>query len=269
MHKVNITPVRSIERAIDILQTFASEFELTLDEITGKTNLPRSTVYRILCTLEGKQIVQFDMKKQVYKPGLKMIELGLLLSSSLDVYQEAEDVLVDLHNRTRQTVLMAVKDGDEILYVFKKETRQGLKVSSVLGQRRPYIYGVLGPVLLAFEDDEKIERILQQPIPKRTPYTVTDINVIRERLRQIRSDYLFVEANETTKGVIGIGAPVFNAQNEAIAAIGVVGPTVQITDDRLQQIMLLLFQSAKAISKKMGYSGAWPMPSNLSYSIET
>lgn len=257
MHKVNMPPVRSVERAIDILQTFATASELTLDEITGKTNIPRSTVYRILCTLEGKQLVRFDQDKQVYKPGLRLIELGLLLSSSLDVNQEAEDVLIELHNRTRQTVLMAVKDGDGILYVFKKETRQGLKFSSMLGQRQPYIYGVLGPVLLAFEPDEKIERILQIPIPKRTPATVTDPAIIKQRLMRIREEYIYEEANETHDGVVGIGAPVFDAQNEVVAAIGVVGPTVQLTEERLKQVKPLVMQAARLISRKMGYSRNW------------
>lgn len=109
VREIKFNPIRSIERSIDVLQAFTTVNEkLTLEEVVEYTGIPRSTVYRILCTLESRRMVEFDEKEQNYKPGLKLIEMGVFLSYSLDVYQEAEDILLRLQADTKQSIVMAL-----------------------------------------------------------------------------------------------------------------------------------------------------------------
>jgi IclR family KDG regulon transcriptional repressor len=256
MRDVNMSPIRSIDRAVDILQAFSiQQPSLTIEQISNKAKIPKSTVYRILCTLEGRGLVQFDEKTLRYTPGLRLMEFGFLVSSVLDVRTEAEDILIDLQAKTNQTILMAVKEGDELLYIYKKEKDEGLKFSSYVGQRRPFIYGVLGPALLAFLPDKEKERILNIPIAQHTPYTITDKGVIRQRLQQIEKDGFYIESNETNIGVTGIGAPILGLNGEGIAAIGVIGPAVEL-DDQLEKVKPLLLEASYNISLKMGYQKA-------------
>lgn len=251
MRDVAMSSIRAIDRAIDVLQAFTFEKPaLTLTEISKVTQIPKNTVYRIMYTLERRGYVQFDQHTVTYKAGLKCIEIGFLLSSVLDVLREAEEHLIDLHAKTRQTVLMAIKGDDYILYVSKKEHPEGLKFSSLVGQRRPFIYGTLGPVLLAYLPDDQIERILQTPVSRHTPYTVTDKQAILQRLLSIRKDGYYMESNETNVGVTGIGTPVFNAKGEAEAAIGIVGPSIQL-DDRIEEAKQLIVEASGKISAQM------------------
>ncbi|WP_026702493.1 IclR family transcriptional regulator [Salibacterium aidingense] len=256
MREINANPIRAVERSITVLEAFTmNKGKLSLDEVVSFTNIPRSTVYRILCTLEINGMLEFDEEDQRYRPGLKLVEIGVFLSSSLDIYQEAEDVLLKLQTDTEQTVVMALGDEKDIIYVFIKENNEGLKFSSVVGQRRPYTYGVLGYTLLAFEDKEKMERILREEISKRTPYTVTDRNEMKHRFENIRIRGLFTETDETTVGVTGVGAPVFDRKKKPAAAIGIVGPSIQLKDTNLIKAENLLFQAAEEISNRMGYKG--------------
>lgn len=253
MRDVNMNPIRSINRAIDILQAFTIEKpNLTIEEITQTTKIPHSTVYRILCTLETRGLVQFDEKTLQYKPGLRLLEFGFLLSSVLDVSKEAEEILADLQQKTGQTVLMAAKDGEQIIYIYKKEKQEGLKFSSFVGQRRPYIYGVLGPALLAFLPEKEIERILKIPVTQHATETLRDQDVVRQRLKQIKSDRYYIESNETNLGVTGIGSPIVGLNNEAIAAIGIIGPAVEI-DDQLEDFKHLIVEASSKISLKLGH----------------
>jgi IclR family KDG regulon transcriptional repressor len=253
MRDINMSSIRSIDRAIDILEAFSIEKAmLSVDELSRMTLLPNSTVYRILCTLEGRGLVQFDEKTLLYKPGLRLLQFSSLVSSVLDVQKEAEELLIDLHLKTAQTVLMAVRDDDHILYIFKKEKSEGLKFSSVVGQRRPFIYGILGPVLLAFLPSNEINRILVSPIVKHTPYTITNQNQIRERLIKIKEEKVYSETNETNIGVTGIGAPVFGSNGEVVVAIGIVGPSI-LMDHQMEILRSLIIDTSRNISKKMGY----------------
>lgn len=255
MREVNINSIRAIDRAIEILQAFSIEKPLlSLEEIAEITKIPRSTVYRILYTLEIKRLIQLDNKTMKYKLGLRMFEFSSLLSSSLDVYHEAEEPLTELFHNTNQTVLMAVKDEDQIVYVYKKETSNGLKFASLTGQRRPYIYGVLGPVLLAFSSDKEIEDILKIPIQKHTEFTITDSAIIQNRLNTIKKEGFFIEKDETNIGVTGIGVPVFGADNEVIAAIGVVSPSIHLQKESIELAKEEVLKAAKRISIKMGFT---------------
>lgn len=253
MREVNLKSIRSIERAIDILQTFSIEHtSLTMKEISEMTKIPTSTVYRILCTLENRGFVKFIEQKSAYQLGLRLMEFSYLLSFTLDLGKEAEELLHDLHYETKQTVVMAIKDGDEILYIYKKENHEGLKFSSHVGQRRPFLYGILGPVLLAFLPKSYIEKIIELSNIPHTPYSIMDDETWRSRLFEINKNNIYVETNETNVGVTGVGAPIFDVNNEVIAAIGVIGPAIQI-DNKIDEIVKATLETSKKISYRMGY----------------
>ncbi|MEK3936639.1 IclR family transcriptional regulator [Sporosarcina sp. FSL W7-1349] len=254
MREVNLMPIRSIDRAIDILQAFSIEHtSLTTKEISELTKIPASTVYRILCTLENRGFVQFIEEKSAYQLGLRLMEFSYLLSSTLDLGKEAEELLNELHHKTKQTVVMAVKDGDEILYVYKKENHEGLKFSSHVGQRRPFLYGILGPMILAYLPQSYIDRIIETSNIQHTPYSIMDKEAWRTRLHEIKKRKIYVESNETNIGVTGVGAPIFDVSNEVIAAIGVLGPAIQI-DNKLNEIMEITLETSKKISQRMGHN---------------
>lgn len=255
MSDVNISAIRSITRAIDILECFSPEHPaLTIEQITQATKLPKSTVYRILVTLKTRNFVQFNEKTLEYTPGLKLMKFGFLLPVVLNVQSEAEEVLIDLFNKTKQTVLMAIPEDDDISYIFRKENKEGLKFSSSVGQKKPYIYGVLGPAILAYMPEDEKNRILNLPIHPHTPYTITDRNLIRERLNEIQQHGYFIESNETTVGVTGVGAPILGMKGEPVAGFGVIGPSVQI-DPELDELKTLVLEASREISKRMGYKG--------------
>lgn len=254
MRDLNITSNRSVERAIDIIDSFTTtKPSLTIDEICELTKLPKATAYRLLYTLERRGVIRYDQHSAQYKLGFKLFEYSQVLSSSIDLLKEAEDILTELQVKTNQTVLMSMLDGDSMVYVFKRENQVGLKYSSSISQRRPLTYGVLGRALIAFLPQPQIDQILSQDLPKWTPHTTTDKHLLQDKLQKARRDLICVETDETNIGVTGIGAPIFNKKGEAFAAAGILGPTIQFSNQELQTAMNLLKEAAHAISVRMGY----------------
>ncbi len=247
--------IQTIDRAIDVLQAFsAGNTSLTIEEISAIAHLPKNTVYRILYTLARRGLVQFDATSLTYQPGLRLLEFSMLKSSTLDVRQEAEPFLDELHLRTKQTILMALPEKEEIFYVYKRENEnyEGLSVGTLVGLRRPYLYGVLGQAVLAFFPESRIDHILSLPAKAYTKHTVTDPVLLRERLQQIRRDRVFASSHETNLGVTGIAAPIFDIHGYPIAAIGVVGPEVHLIE-QLANIKQLVIEASNNISSRMGY----------------
>lgn len=254
MREVNVTQNRSVERAIDLLDSFSiNEPVLTIDEITQKTKLAKATAYRLLYTLERRGLIKYNPQTLQYSLGLKVLEYAGLLNAELQVQTVANELLIELQEKTRQTVLMAVPDGDTMVYVFTREKPEGLRFSSFLGQRRLMNFGVLGKIFMAYMNEEQRERLLELESPKLTEQTITDPDMLRNVLEQTKREGSYVEREETTPGVNGLGAPIFNHQHECIAVVGILGPTVQLTGAELERCKTLLLETTEAISERIGY----------------
>jgi IclR family transcriptional regulator, KDG regulon repressor len=253
MRDVNMGTIRSIERSIDVIESFADKNKpLTIEEITSITKLPKSTVYRILCTLEKRHLVIFDDKTLRYQPGIRLLELGIRYTSFFDIKQEAEDTLTLLHLKTNQTILMAVHAGDEISYIYRREYEEGLKVSSGVSERH-YFYGVLGPILLAFLPEKQIEHILSKPLPQQSSNLITDLELLRTRIEKIREEKFYFESDETHVGATAFGAPIFGPTGEVIAAAGIIMPTIHFNEEKFMDYRQLLLEATMEISEKRGF----------------
>jgi len=254
VRELNIEPIRAVERTVDILDAFTlDQPAMTIEQIMRKTRLPRATVYRLLYTLERRGLIRYDRETLEYRLGFHFLQYSNIVASSLNLVKEAEEVLADIHVKTRQTVLMSVLEDGEMVYVFKREIPTGLKFSSSVGERRPLSYGALGRVLLAFQPEERIAEMLSRTFPQYTPQTVTDPAAIRQQLERIRKERVFHEAEQTILGVTAIAAPVFGSDGRAIAAIGLVFPSAQMTDDQKREAADMIRGAARVISERIGY----------------
>lgn len=254
MREVNINVIRSVDRAIDLLDCFSAEQStLTIDEIIKKTSLAKATAYRLLYTLEKRGLIKYDQASFRYSLGLKVLEYAGFLQQELDVRNVANNLLIALQETLHQTVMMVVPEGDTMVYVFSRENPEGLKFSSFLGQRRPMNYGAIGKIFMAYAREEQKERLLNLGIAKHTEKTITDRETIIQQLIRIQDEGIFIEMEETNIGVNALSAPIFNAAGECIAAIGIVGPSVQLVNQELEKCKLALKETCSQISERMGY----------------
>jgi len=246
--------IRTVDRAIDVLNAFTlDEPALSIDQIMKRTRLARATAYRLLYTMERRGLIRYDREKQQYRLGLRFLQYSDIVTSSLDAVQEAEEILVDLHMKTNHTILMTLVEDTQMVYVFKREIPTGLKYSSSVGERRPLTFGAVGKAALAFQPREVIDRLLAEPVPKYTPYTVTDPAAIRAELEEIRAAGLCTEKDQINLGVTAIAAPIFQSDGSAIGSVGMICPSVQITDAELEEAKVMMKEAAAQISARLGH----------------
>ena len=248
--------VQALERALDILDSFTFQRkEMSLSEIVHLTGLNITTAKRLISNLSRRGYLRQDHESKRYRLGMRLFELGGIISSSFSLRKVAAYPMSHLQNETGGTVLLGVRMDDELVYVDKREGRGMIRIASDIGWRRPLHYGMLGMVLTAYLEPKDVRRIFTKtPLEAHTPYSITDEDAFSLRLEQIRKDGCVAESGEAVEGVMGIAAPIRDHSRRVIAALGVALPMSQLAEKRdVQRVVNLVKEATDTISSDMGY----------------
>ena len=131
----------TLERGLRLLQFFASAGEATPAEAAKATGLSRSATYRIADRLRGWGFLELNPATEALRLGSEAVRLGMAALTSLEVTQVAPPHLRALADQTRETVNLAVVDGDAVVYIHKEEGTLAVKMTAQLGARRPLASG--------------------------------------------------------------------------------------------------------------------------------
>jgi DNA-binding IclR family transcriptional regulator len=248
--------VRVLEKAIKIFDIFVyGDESYTLAEIRKKTELPKTTIFRILKTFEGAGFFKYDVSQEKYSLGLRFLELGGLVYSSLSVRKTAAPYMDALSNSLKATILLGVMKDDQLLYIDKREMDSIIRVTSHIGLKRPPYFGMLGMTLLAHMDDNEIKRLLKlYPPTKITSRTVTDIRKIVKKLDEAKRKGYYMEQDEVVEGLLGIGVPIRDFSGNVVAALGATQPVFQIKEGTVKGTIQQLLEASRSISKELGYN---------------
>lgn len=250
----NYKRVQSIDRAVSILKCFSKQRkEMKLSEIADELSLNKSTVHGIISTLKYNGLIDQDEETQKYRLGLYLMKLGDTVASSIDIRDIAHPIIKEVSQQLNETVHLSKLDGDELIYLDKVESNQSMRIFTTIGSRMPAYCTGMGKAMLAYIDDEKINNLLSDALEPMTEYTITDKNELLKRLADIREKGYAMDNEENSIGLRCIAAPIFDHKGNAKYAISVSGPTVRMTDKRMENIISIIKDSARKISYKLGY----------------
>jgi IclR family KDG regulon transcriptional repressor len=251
--------VQTIKRASSILDILGQSSQgISIRELSTKIKLPKGTIHRLLSSLSYFGYVHQDPKTRNYFLGLKLVELGQLLLSQLDLRKEAESFLRDLAEKTKETVHLVFLDRNEIVYIDKLETDQnpsGLRMASRVGLRNPAHSCAVGKVLLADLPEEALNNFIREKgLPKRTENTITNSTHLKEHLNLVRTQGYAIDDEENEKGIRCVAAPIRNEVRRAVAAVSISGPAFRITKKVIQESLRKeVMETALKISLRLGF----------------
>ena len=157
------TLVESVMRAADILEVVVDSTEpITLDGISERLGLPRSTVHRLIRTLQASDLICHEGNGRGYRLGNKVLKLGMAYLGNVDVRGKARPYMVRLRQQSGETVGLTIRVGDARMYVEQLESPFELKVKAELGRPYPLYSGAPGIVLFSSLDDQEIDAILDR-----------------------------------------------------------------------------------------------------------
>ncbi|MEW6405302.1 MAG: IclR family transcriptional regulator, partial [Chloroflexota bacterium] len=176
--------IRAVERALDVLLCFTSQTpELSMSQISERIGINKSTVHRLLTTLEKRRFVERDSFTGVYRPGLRLLQMASLAMEQNSLRRLAAPFLRDLCNRYRENVNLALLDGADVVYVDVIEGSHRVKLAATPGQRLPAFCTASGKAILAFLPEDQVRRVLERGMPQFTQRTVTSVDRFIEEIQ--------------------------------------------------------------------------------------
>lgn len=255
----NKYPVKSLIKALKILEYLGTvESGSTLTEISSKLHFGKSTVHRLLATLEDRNFIWFDQQSSRYILGARILQLSEQLSQQSVLVRYGQPLLERLAQATGETCNLGVLDGDKVLYLIMKESRNPLRMAGQRGKRLPAHCTALGKAILSDLSKEELLQIYdgKQVLENFTSNSISTVQGLVEELENVRQKGLAFDNEELYPGVVCLGAPVRDQRGKTVAAISISLPKNRIDPEGLGDLRSLLLQCASDLSRELGYRGA-------------
>ena len=252
-----------IPKVCAIIETLATKKSWELSALCRATGIPKTTVHRILLTLEdGGYIIQ-EKTRGEYSLSYKLFSLGSKAVSHDNIVDMARPYCRSLLEAVDETVNLCVVSGIEMLVIDKQVTSQTLRQDSIVGSSFPLFYSASGKVMLAFLSPEEAEKKLDT-IKRQTKGGIPEgvFKKLRQELEEVRATGLAFDYEEVFPGVRCVASPIFDFQNTIAATVSISTPTVRLTQESAAKIEQELLIASEKISVRLGAS--WPKFAPLS-----
>ncbi|MBX6317333.1 IclR family transcriptional regulator [Pigmentiphaga sp.] len=249
--------VPGLERGLRVLcEIGRGKGGATAPELARRLGVPRTTVFRLLATLERLGFVQRAENGRDYSLGMAVLRLGFEYLASLELTQLGAPLLERVRDEFNLSCHLVVRDGPDIVYVAKAAANTPLASSVNVGTRLPAHATVLGRVLMADMSLEQLRELYPEGVLPTvnafTPRTVEQLYALLQRDRE--RPYLLHEGFFES-GISTLAAPVRQEGGAIAAALGVAMPAVPIEASRLERLARAVCESAAELSALLNYRG--------------
>jgi IclR family acetate operon transcriptional repressor len=247
--------VQSVARSLALLEAVASETELGLVELAGRTRLQPSTAHRLLATLVECGYVVQNPRTSRYRLGHKVVELTGSAEQRLRRLRTVVRAhLKALRDLTDETTNLVVLDRFSAIYIDQFESSRAVRMFTEVGRTVPAHASASGKAMLAFAPTGVVENLLAQaPLEALTAQTLTDAEQLRRELARVRARGYAVDNEEYEEGVVCVAAPIFGAGAEVQAAISVSGPAGRMHRRDLAGLGETIAERVLTASVELGY----------------
>ena len=245
--------IQSVQRAVAILRCFTKdEAELGVTSLSKQLGLHKSTVSRLLSTLEQEGFVKKNPETDKYRLDLELVTLAGIVLEQIDLREIAAPYLSTLAERTQETINIVVLSGHDCMNIDSAASPQPIRYVGRIGRRTPCHCTAAGKVLLAFLSPEEQTRILPKKLPRFTDKTIVDNDTLAQDLAKIREQGYAITHEEHQEDLSAVAAPIYDHAERVIAAVAVSGPTYRIGPGEIERLVEPVREIAREISARLG-----------------
>ncbi len=251
-NKYNI-PILS--KGMELIELIAQNHQgLTIQEIVNILDYSKTSIYRIICSLEEMGYLRKDQQKGSFSLTRKMFKIGISTLGTTTIIEHAYDPMRRLRDKLRETVVLGTLMGTKIVileqvigshhfsFILKPGTGVCLHASAP------------GKAFLANIDDWERDEILSKiEFTKYTERTITNTSDFLKELEQVRRCGYGVDMGEELSGVRCIGAPIYNLAGKIAASVWITGPAERLSAESIVGYSHEVVACANEISEIMGF----------------
>lgn len=246
---------RALNNGLLLIELLAKESEpLTISECSRRLGLPKTSVLRLLSTLEESRYVYRDDRLR-YHLGTKLLELQTSDGAWSRLRSAATPTMRDLVAQSGEACHLAVIAHGYAVYVDKVDSPKPISLASRIGSRASLHASAVGKSLLASLNPADVDKLISESgLPQLTDKTITSPVDLRDHLRLVLAQGYSIDDEEEDEGVRCVGAPLFDHNGITVAALSLAGLSVDITPERIPNLANMVKEGAAAISQRLGYA---------------
>jgi DNA-binding IclR family transcriptional regulator len=250
--------VPALERGVRLLQLFRRDrAEIGAPDIARELALPRSTVFRLLQTLEHLGCVE-RAESGAYRLGAGVLRLGFEYLASRELTDVARPVVERLRDETGCSAQLVIRDGQDVVIVLRAAGPGTFTSNVTVGTRLPAHATILGRTLLCGLPDAELARLYPEPkLPAASPRAPRTLVELRRLLREDAARGYTVSESFFEQGISAVAAPVHDHHGETVAAVSltVQKPNLEPPAFR-ERLVHQVLNAAVDISGKLNYRPA-------------
>ncbi|MHB8742878.1 MAG: IclR family transcriptional regulator [Sulfuricaulis sp.] len=251
MAKPPVSSIQVIDRVTALLEAVALHPEpASLKFLSAETHLHPSTAFRILKALATHGLVERTSAGH-YALGMKLLHFSRQVHGKVDLLREAKPIMEWLRSQVGETVNLAVREADEVVYVERAISSRLMRVEQVIGSRAPLHVTAVGKLFLAESGEQSCRQYARRTgLPRFTPNTLTQVTKLWAQIAHAHKQGYALDNEEAEQGVACVGVPVRDAQEKMVAGLSISAPR-----ERRRETWIPLIKKAGAgISARLGYA---------------
>lgn len=257
--------VLSLIKAHQLLDIISLEGLIGLSDLSRKSGLNKTTVFRLLETFKMIGLIDQDKSTQQYFLTIQVVTLASRVLKNLDLRRLSHPFMVHFVQNYGKTVLLSVLNNDQVVSVDSVKGTETLRLNNSIGDVQQVHCTASGKAILAYLPLEKCRSMLgKDPFTAYTSSTITDWLTLEQDLNAVRQRGYSLDLNERYKEIVGVGVPILNHEGKAIGAIAIpliINISVDIAE--LTDLGNKLIELGKEISIRLGWTGIVCTDKNL------
>ena len=245
--------VQSVERIFSLIEALAAHpAGASLQTLANATLLAKSTAHRLLSSLVALGYAVQDPDSGRYRLTLKMFELSSGIVNSMDIMSVAKVHLERLAQRTGEAVHLVLRDGWDIIYIYKTESGP-MRMASRVGLRSPLYCTGVGKAILAGLPEQEVDEVWRHSTPKKlTGRTITDLPTLKLQLAEVRACGYAIDDEENELGIRCVAVAIPGPGGRPEGAFSISGLAPYMSDERIRRVARLALETRDDIVRDMG-----------------
>ncbi len=226
---------------------------MSLAELSAESGLANSTTHRLLVSMKYLDYVEYDADLGLWSIGVKAFSVGNAYLRKRDFITQSRPYMRELVAETGETSNIAVLKGDKHVFVGQIECLEVMRMVVQIGSEGHLHAAGVGKALLSALPEDEVRGIAERTgLSKLSAKTITTINGLLKELDKIRQAGYSFDDEEQANGLRCIASNIYNEYGEAIAAVSISGPTVRLSNDRIEKLAEIVKKKAEAITYVIG-----------------